>query len=95
MYDASVNFIVLMRFPDPVQVPLVHIAEAVMTILFVSLDSGNILAKYKAIPTVLQGAGNSASNFPRLSGRLMIFRSALEYAGCQSCSEYCTLVRQK
>jgi hypothetical protein len=35
------------RFPDPVQVPLVHIAEAVMTILFVSLDSGTFLLNTK------------------------------------------------
>jgi hypothetical protein len=64
MDDASMNFIVIVRFPDPVQIPLVHIAEAVMTILFVSMD-WYILAKYKANPNGITGAGNSASNLPR------------------------------
>jgi hypothetical protein len=33
------NFVVLVRFAQPVDKPLVHIAEAIMTILFASWDS--------------------------------------------------------
>jgi hypothetical protein len=37
------NFVILVRFPNPVPVPLVHIAEAVMTILFASLENRTFL----------------------------------------------------
>jgi hypothetical protein len=38
------NFVVLVRFPSPVLVPLVHIAEAVMTIIFATLENHTFLS---------------------------------------------------
>jgi hypothetical protein len=37
--NADINFVILVQFPNPVPVPLVHITEAVMTILFTSLEN--------------------------------------------------------
>jgi hypothetical protein len=39
MEDKTPHFIVLVRFPEPVGRPVIHIAEALMTILFAAWNN--------------------------------------------------------